>query len=295
MKEDKSPACLVVAWRDRKKATGRLVKSGGEVVELLRGYAEATLQKIEEGNGRTYDPNGEKDDEVYYLTTDREEVFDSDLLDEIWKGDSLPVVSQGELKRQSFVLYALIIGDDLDNRYMFIRRVNPVKLATKSIVTRWFDETLDRVEDPILSFDNNFDVVFTPNSINILDQNKFEDIFRDSEAVLEQAQKWADDIADELPVELEGVEYLKRRIRENSSYRRRAYSIRNGSNLKYLTIEILKKSALENGLDPNEIIKDGRLVFSKEHEKTLLALLNEDLWVGDFSGDQYSATRKTKR
>lgn len=37
------------------------------------------------------------------------------------------------------------------------------------------------------------------------------------------------------------------------------------------------------------------IIFSKETERDLLLLLNEDLWAGDFSGDHYAAARKTRR
>jgi hypothetical protein len=51
----------------------------------------------------------------------------------------------------------------------------------------------------------------------------------------------------------------------------------------------------EHGLAADDLIKDGTLIFNKDTEKDMLLFLNEDLWSGDFSGDQYAATKKARR
>jgi hypothetical protein len=50
-----------------------------------------------------------------------------------------------------------------------------------------------------------------------------------------------------------------------------------------------------HGLKPEDLMKDGSLVFNNDTENDLLLFLNEDLWTGDFSGDQYAAARKARR
>jgi hypothetical protein len=40
---------------------------------------------------------------------------------------------------------------------------------------------------------------------------------------------------------------------------------------------------------------DDGLIITKETERDILLLLNEDLWRGDFSGQQYAATNKSRR
>lgn len=51
----------------------------------------------------------------------------------------------------------------------------------------------------------------------------------------------------------------------------------------------------EKDLDSDKLIQNDALVFNKETEKDIILLLNEDLWKGDFSGERYSATKKSKR
>ena len=50
-----------------------------------------------------------------------------------------------------------------------------------------------------------------------------------------------------------------------------------------------------HGLDADKLLEGGSLVFNQDTEKDLLLFLNEDLWTGDFSGDQYAAARKARR
>jgi hypothetical protein len=50
-----------------------------------------------------------------------------------------------------------------------------------------------------------------------------------------------------------------------------------------------------HGLAADNLMKDGSLVFNKDTERDLLLFLNEDLWTGDFSGDEYAAARKARR
>jgi hypothetical protein len=50
----------------------------------------------------------------------------------------------------------------------------------------------------------------------------------------------------------------------------------------------------QHNLDPSKLLVNSELVFTKETEADMLLLLNEDLWTGDFSGDQYAAARKDR-
>jgi hypothetical protein len=52
---------------------------------------------------------------------------------------------------------------------------------------------------------------------------------------------------------------------------------------------------LEHGLTPENLMKDGALIFNKDTEKDMLLFLNENLWTGDFSGEQYAAAKKARR
>lgn len=292
--ENKESAVVVVAWRTGKKAHGRVVKAGGDVTGALRVYASDIENKIANGSGREYDPNDEQDDETTYLKADREELLDTALLEEIFKGASLPLASDEVLRKRPLVLYTLLLGNDPSKLRAYIRKRSPIHLAKKGIVAL-FDQTLTRVEKPLLAFDNFFDVVVYPDSVTIFHQKNFEGLFKESQAVLSKTTEWAESLSRSIPLNTDSVEWLAKRLRETSVMRRRVQSLLKSEYISKLTIETLRLKMEQQGLDPERLTEGDSLVLNRETEREILLFLNEDLWTGDFSGDQYAASRKSRR
>ncbi|HEY7489090.1 MAG TPA: Kiwa anti-phage protein KwaB-like domain-containing protein [Streptosporangiaceae bacterium] len=289
-----SPTVLVVAWRGAGNAHGRVLKSGGDVIASLRRYATAALDTVRTAEGRPYDPNDEQDDESPYLEADRDELLDTALLDTILKAASLPQATDDDLRKRTLALYALVIGDDPDKLTAFVRRGNPVQLAKKGLVTV-FDRTLTRVERPLLAFDEKYDVIIFPGQVYVLNQKNFEGLFKESEAVLAKTSEWAESLSQALPMSEQSIQWMAKRLRETSVMRRRVQSILKSDYLRELTPDLLRSKMVQRGLSPQDLMDDDGLIINKETERDILLLLNEDLWTGDFSGEQYAATRKARR
>lgn len=288
-------ATLVVAWRTGRNANGAVLKSGGQVIEALREYARKSLETVASGESRPYNPDDEQDEESPALSTSPDELLDTALLEQIQIGSSLPLISPDDLSRRTIALYALLIGNNPGSRIVFIRRGSPVSLATKSVVAI-FDQTLTRVTQPILAFDSSFDIILHGSAVWILNQRNFEALFKESEAVLAHTSEWVDQLNMVLPIADDGKEWLAGRLRHNSSVmRRKIQSILRSPYLSTLTAEVLSQKMLDHGLIPETLIKDGALIFNRDTEKDMLLFLNEDLWTGDFSGEQYAATKKARR
>jgi len=291
---DVGAATLIVAWRAGHNAHGAVLKAGGQVIDALREHARGALDTVRSGNGRPYNPDDEQDDETPYLTASQDELLDTVLLEQLHLGASLPLIGPGELAKRTPTLYALLIGNDPDSRAIFVRKGNPVSLATKSVVAI-FDDTLTRVTQPILAFDSAFDVILLDSSVWVLNQKNFEGLFKESEAVLARTAEWVDHLNQVLPITAESKEWLAERLRQNSVMRRKVQSILRSTYLPRLTPDTLRAKMAGHGLAAEVLIKDGSLVFNKDTERDLLLFLNEDLWTGDFSGDQYAAARKARR
>ena len=249
---------------------------------------------ITSGQGRPYNPDDEQDEDANFLTASQDELLDTALLEQLRIGSSLPLIGADELGKRTLALYALLIGNDPDSRVIFVRKGNPVSLATKGVVAV-FDDTLTRVTRPILAFDSTFDVILLGTSVWILNQKNFEGLFKESEAVLARTVEWVDQLSQVLPIGDDGKEWLASRLRQNSAMRRKIHSILRSRYLPRLTPGILSARMTAHGLIPEDLMKDGSLIFNRDTEKDLLLFLNEDLWAGDFSGDQYAATRKARR
>ena len=197
-------ATLIVAWRGGRNVYCRVLKAGGDVIDMLRSYAALAVQHLQDSDGRAYDPDDQQEDEQVYLSASREELLDTVLMAQIERGSSLPLVAPDDLRHHTIVLYALLMGGDPSSRTIFIRKGSPVKLATKSLVAI-FDQTLTRVTDPILAFDQNFDVIIRGEGVWVLNQRNFEGLFKETEAVLAKTAKWAEELAQSLPISDEGT------------------------------------------------------------------------------------------
>lgn len=290
----RGPATLVVAWRSGRNAHGRAVKAGGDVMRSLRKYAASALDSVRINDGRAYDPNDEQDEECAYLEAERDELLDTSLLEQILLAASLPQATTNDLRNRTLALYALVVGDDPSMLTAFVRRGNPVKLAKKGIVAV-FDQTLARVEQPLLAFDEKYDVLIYPGNVHIFHQKNFEALFKESEAVLAKTSEWAESLGQRLPMSDDSQDWLAQRLRQTSVIRRRVQSILKSDYLHKLTRKVLRAKMIERGLDPHLLLDDSGLVINKETEREVLLLLNEDLWTGDFSGEQYAASRKARR
>ena len=291
---DAAAATLIVAWRTGHSAHGAVLKAGGQVIDAMRGHAQETLHIIASGQGRPYNPDDEQDEDAPFLTANQDELLDTALLEQLRIGSSLRLIGADELRKRTLALYALLIGNDPNSRLMFVRRGNPVSLATKSIVAV-LDDTLTRVTQPVLAFDSTFDVILLGSAVWVLNQKNFEGLFKESEAVLARTSEWVDQLNHVLPIADDGREWLTNRLRQNSVMRRKVQSILRSPYLSRLTPDILNAKMAAHGLIAEDLMKDGSLVFNKDTEKDLLLFLNEDLWAGDFSGDQYAAARKARR
>lgn len=284
---------LVVAWRSGRQAYARTVRAGGDVIEVLRDYARSSVRLVDGGQGRPYSPDNDQEAEDSYLTANQDELLDTTLLQQVQRGASLPLISPEDMRSQRLALYALLIGNSSASRAIFIRKTNPVSLASKGLVAI-FDNALTRVTQPVLAFDERFDLVLYAGEAWIFNQRHFEILFRESEAVLAQTGQWVENLGQVLPISEEGKQWLAARLRQNSVMRRKVQSILRSSYLTKLTPELLASKMTEHKLDPDKLIAGGLLVFNKETENDMLLLLNEDLWTGDFSGDLYAAARKAR-
>jgi hypothetical protein len=288
-------ATLIVAWRAGQGASGAALKAGGDVIDALREHAQTALATVLSGGGHPYNPDDEQEDDVPFLTASQDELLDTVLLEQVLLGSSLPFITPGDLRRRTLALYALLIGNDPASRVIFVRKANPVSLASKSVVAMLFDDTLTRVTEPILAFDAAFDAVLFKSNVWILQQKNFESLFKESEAVLARTSQWADELSHVVAMTDDGREWLATRLRQNSVIRRKVQSILRSPYVSKINAEELRTTMHVHGLDPAGLMKDDSLIFNKDTERDVLLLLNEDLWAGDFSGNQYAAARKSRR
>jgi hypothetical protein len=283
-------ATLVVIWRQGSVVHGRRLKTGGTVAQTLRKFATdcaATLKP----DAPLYDPDSPPEDDPQ-RTAPREEAYDTDLLDALSKGGSHPVGKPEDLDNH-IVCWAVAFGVEED-RMVFVHKNSPIQLARKPLVAGFADATLTQMSDPVLAFDPNFDLVITPDKLYILDHKDFEGLFKDSDAVLARAKDWSKELTSKLPSTDGSAEAVEAILRRNGVVRRKVTSILRRPYFQTLDKTVLKERLKEHNLDETTYFPDEKLNFTAETIVTLVRLLNEDLFRGDFSSEQFAASGKQR-
>lgn len=286
---------LVVGRRSGRRYLGGRVNVGGDVEAELRGACDDALRSLEELEYRPYHPDALLADEEY-TALDIDEIDDAGgVLELLHGGPTLPLVPPRDLPEKSYVFYGVIIGSTPDDRVSFLSKTNPARLWKPGRFFTTLGNTLTKVDDPILVFEEEMDLIATRDGIAVRDQRAFEQLFRETPVLQERIGAWVVDIAARLPLADDGVDRLTARCRADSRLRRRLQSIHARGHLANVTIDDIRAESLGQGLDEQALIRDGHLVFDDADPQTLLRLLNEDLFTGGLSGARFQVDRKSGR
>lgn len=296
MADNETTFAVAIAWTSGKTYHGRFVETGGEVERELRRIATQSWDRIHAADTmrRHYDPDANQEPgEVLQVAVD--ETVDIGMIDCIANFAALPSATEEDLKAHRHqACYAVILGDG-DDRKIFVRKTNPVQLASKSVISSFMNGALVKVSGPLLAFDGGFDVIYHSSGLYALSQRHFEGLFKDSEVIRARAGVWVDQIFETLPVSDEGLGYLKERVAEGLLLRNRIHSILKKSHVQSMTIDRFRQSLYQHGLSESDYIVDGKLTISKANERELLQILNESYYYGEFTGTPYSADNKRER
>jgi Domain of unknown function (DUF4868) len=281
---------LIVLWRQGKTVQSRTVKIGGDVSARLKEFAVDCAEGIND-NAPEYDPDAPPEGDPQ-RTASRGEAFDTGLLAELDKGSSQDSASAEDLHR-ALVCWAVVLGSG-DTQTVFVHKNNPVQLAHKPLVAGLLDATLTVVSEPLFAFDPNFDLVITAEKLHILDPKDFEGLFRDSDAVLAKAEEWATTLTGALPSTDGSLDELMQTLKSNGVIRRKVLSILRRPYFAELTPDTVRSRLKLHNLDEATYFPDGKLNFTAATIVTLVRFLNEDLFRGDFSDEQFAASGKQR-
>lgn len=281
---------LAVYWRNASRAHGRVVNIGTEVSDYLwRCTVEPQFQAQQAL--AAYDPDSGDEVEGPFLGSVAD-ILDSQLLGEIRIGSELQLIGQSDLHKRTLHCYSVTIHTS-KGPMVFIRKTSPVKLATQGMVSRLMVDRLAEVSEPIFAFDNRFDVLLDGDRVVILNRRNFEALFKDIDAIRERIPTWVDSIADSLPMGLESRAMLISALERDQFTRRKFHAASQKPYMKTMTIATVEEALVRHHLDPNSYIKNGELALDTNNVKRVVQLINEDLFKGDFSGDEFATGSKS--
>jgi len=209
---------------------------------------------------------------------------------------SLPELDASELKNQSFVFYAAVVGNEPDHRIAFVDKWNPYKAGLSGQLMTFFGDRLRRIKGPLLVFERAFDMVVTAAVIAVLDPKAFEAVFRDIDAMRERFPVWSDAAVAALPLDDETAERLRAQCSRGGrlATQLRGLYERGVFGLEFTTTALRAEMKRQN-LDVNRMIVKGKLVLDDADIPVVLKLIDEKLYTGWLTETPWDVTTRSKR
>ena len=282
---------IVRSWDQNQIFPERLLLSD-DAADALRVICHRVRQSIRYGSLKDYVGTAELEDNEFFLIYDKDTIRELSIFSVMAQDvGALPTLSPSALDSRA-VMYCVSLGDNRP-RTLFVKKVDP-RLNYKT--GRFLATGRDRlavVDEPTFSFAPDFDIVIGLGWAIVLNQRAFELLFRDIGIVEAHVESWISGITDHLPMTDRSVAELKRVAIRDSRTWRRLKEIKRRNHLSLVDVHDIARYAYDVGLDPQELIVDGKLIFDPSERFEILKLLNEDVYLGNLTDQRYEAQRKS--
>jgi hypothetical protein len=183
-------------------------------------------------------------------------------------------------------------GDEL----VFISKFNPHRGLSKKTITRWVDNQLTEISDPVLAFDpGGADLIWAPpDNLIAMSVPVFEFLLRDAPEMVAKLAQRAGELADILPMRASSLKVLREAVQRNSRLRRRLSTILERGHLASIDIRDVKKELVAKGYKASDFFTKGELDLTDSNVSVALQVLNEDVLLGAFSKVRFAAERKSE-
>jgi hypothetical protein len=285
---------LIVAWRERGQFQFRLVDTAREVTQYLRRLTNATEATLEGLQRRPYSIEADIEDDEYLSASldGREEEIA--LRDAIVNLDAMHQSGSNQLREHTLTFYAVIVGNRPANRTAYVRKSNPMRVAKSGWGLFEFGDTLTTIDNPVFVVEDRFDLILRPDAIEILTPKVFENLFYELTGVDARVRTWVRNIGRQLPMSAGTVDLLTVACRSKPRLRRRLHAIQERGHLENVTMQQFRREVRRLGYEPLRFIQNGHISAAEEDYGVLLQMLNEDLFRGGLTDEEFAAERKTR-
>jgi hypothetical protein len=178
---------------------------------------------------------------------------------------SLPQLSSADLKNQTFVFYAAVVGNDPQHRTAFLDKWNPYKAGLSGNILTSFGDRLRRIEGPVLTFRRSFDMVVTDNAIAVLNLTAFEEVFRDIDSMVARIPVWRDAAIKTLPFDDATVTRLTELSDKGGRFAKQLRGLyERGVLQQTFDLTELRQEMKAQDLDDGRLIADDKLVLEDD-------------------------------
>jgi len=302
-----SNAVLILGWRTNRRLHASRLRLARDMDAELRQRARATLATIRERSPRRYEQTAElEEDEVFLLEVadlptrpqrrrrgrqdEDAEIGDqqaevSALVSLLGAPGELDPLDADDARGRSFLFYAAVFTDDDGRRPIaFIKRHNTASILNKGWLIGQWGQTVTRVDEPVLVFAQDFDLVIDGDEIASLRSDAIQRLFADVEIAAAAAPALAMDIGDLKKLRL--AEEAKQAIAAACGRRRllarRLQILLDQPHLAEVTPARVADYLRSNGEDPDRFVRNNRLVVAEEDVAEFLDVLNQTHYRGGY-------------
>lgn len=297
-------SALVLGWRRGARIRGGRLNLDRAMDRQLRSRALATLRQIGERTTRSYDPSGQlEDDEIFLLevadlpdrpvaksrrnglsvSVDEAVSEASQLIDLLRAPGHLDPISPEEARGQIFLFYAVVFSGRNTTPIAFVKRHNPGQVLKAGRVFGLFGEVITEIEDPILVFESDFDLVIDGDEIAAMRANALPRLFADLEIASAAVPSHLDELRGsglsfaEESLTLIAAACAKRRLLAG-----RLQNLVHANHLPTLTVEKVRQYVVSLDEDPGRFIENDEIVIKEDEVANLLDVLDQRHYRGGY-------------
>jgi hypothetical protein len=285
---------LAVVWREAGGLAAGEIRVADDVAAHLRQACAATLERLQQSELVPYTAETVLEADQALYVRDAALVRESPLGSILLTDSPLRLLNARSLPTRALVLYAASMTTG-QGPIAFVRKKNPNPVARAGRLYALLGNALVGVKKPVFTLDSEFDLVMARGGVLATNQNTFELLFRDTDAVLAAIPDWVAGIAERLPLAGNGAEVLAEKARTNGGLRRRLRALHERGHLADVDIDQVRAHIRDLGLPEDELISGDELVVDEADPRTLLYLLNEDFFIGGLTTTGFRSERKAQR
>jgi hypothetical protein len=212
------------------------------------------------------------------------------------EASSLQELHASELKNQSFVFYAAVVGDEPDHRVAFVDKWNPYKAGMSGQLTTFFGDRLRRIDGPLLVFERSFDMVVTDDTIAVLKARSFEEVFRDIDFMVDRIPVWSGAAVIALPLDDETAARFQVLSAAGGRFAKQLRGMyERGVFELTITTTKLRAEMTRQRLDADRYIVEGKLSLDDNDIPIVLKLIDEKLYRGWLTETPWDVGTRSKR
>jgi hypothetical protein len=282
---------LLVVSRSRSGLEPYAVDLREDAEAAFREACHTTLTELQAAQVVVFGPDVYLESGEYLAVPDHVVGLDHPILDLLHNAGAAEALAPTDIPRLWF--YAVLVGDNPDDRLAFIRKADPHIVAKTGRAIMTLGDALRVINRPVFVIDERFDLLVLPGGLAVAYMTPFEVLFRGTDEMEARVDVWATAISDNIQIAPEDLELLVESARRNSRLGRKMRSIYERGHLANVQIATIRDAAAAMGLDVAAIFEGDRLLIREDSDLTmLLRLLNEDLFEGALTGQDFAADRK---